>query len=228
MLSVNDDLFGTTVAAILTLMVYSYLLRDNPLYRLAEHLLVATSVAYALVVATHLILVPRLFEPLADATARPDLLIPLVLGLFLLGKSVPKGARLGNASLGYLVGVGLALATGGALVGTLIPQSIATMLPLLPIGGVSVQDVIVNAILIVGTLTVLFSFLFFAGRSNTLIQEDEVTTPARPPFWRVLGRWFLMVTFGAIFGGMTLTYMALLVGRIDFLLNDWLLPLLGL
>ena len=223
----SAEFFGTTVAAILTLMVYSYLLRDNPLYRLAEHLLVATSVAYAFVVTIHLVIIPRLLVPLIHTpAARADLLIPLVLGLLLLAKAVPRGSRLGNLSLAYIVGMGVALATSGALVGTLLPQTIATMLPLAPSGAVSLPTVVGNVLLIVGTLAVLSSFTFVTSRRAD--PADGTSTQPVPALWRQVGRWFLMITFGAIFGGTTLTYMALLVGRWDFLLNEWLRPLLGL
>lgn len=222
----SPDLFNVSLAALLTLMVYSYLLRDNPLYRLAEHLLVATSLAYVLVVVIHHVLVPNLLTPIEEGTATPDLLlIPFVLGVLLVAKALPRGSQLGNIGLAYLVGMGLALATGGALVGTLIPQSLATMLPLLPRDGLTWMGVASNVVLIVGTLAVLFSFFFFVGRSSTIIRDEETETPQRPPVWRVVGRWFLMITFGAIFGGITLSYMSLLVGRLDFLIdvvNRWL------
>lgn len=37
-----------------------------------------------------------------------------------------------------------------------------------------------------------------------------------------VGTWFLMVTFGASFGYTVMSRMSLLIGRIDFLLTDWL------
>lgn len=224
----TNDFFGMTIAAILTLFVYSYLLRDNPLYKLAEHLLVATGVAYALVVAVYWVLIPKLFEPLqTNATNRPDLLIPLVLGLLLLAKAMPRGSKLGNPSTAYLIGVGLALAMGGALVGTLIPQAQATMLPIVPLGNLSLSEALSNLILIVGTLAVLFSFFYLKPQIGLGVPKLE-QEPTRPPTrWYTLGRWFMMITFGTIFGGMTLTYISLLVGRWDFLINEWLAGLLG-
>ena len=52
------------VAFVLTLMAFSYLLGDNPIFRLAEHLFVGTAAGYAVVVAYHNILRPKLFVPL--------------------------------------------------------------------------------------------------------------------------------------------------------------------
>lgn len=42
----NGNLIGWVVAAALTLMVFSYLLGNNPLYRLAQHLFVGVSIGY--------------------------------------------------------------------------------------------------------------------------------------------------------------------------------------
>ena len=81
------DVIQVWVAFVLTLMGFSFVLGDNPLYRLAEHLFVGTAAGYAVVVAYHSILRPRLFLPLADDyVANWHLFIPLLLGLLLLGK----------------------------------------------------------------------------------------------------------------------------------------------
>jgi hypothetical protein len=37
-----------------------------------------------------------------------------------------------------------------------------------------------------------------------------------------VGVWFLMITFGAAFGFTVMGRITLLVGRFDFLFNDWL------
>jgi hypothetical protein len=226
---VSTDLFGTTIAAILTLMVYSYLLRDNPLYRLAEHLLVATSVAYTFVATVHLVILPRLVQPLVrNPTGRFDLLIPLALGLFLMLKATSGGRRIGTFSLAYIVGVGLALATGGALVGTLFPQTLATMLPLVPIGGQSPLASLGNLVIIVGTIAVLYRFTFVVTSRQPVAEGPQAPASAPAAVWRQVGQWFLMITFGAILGGTTLTYLSLLVARWDFLINTWLRSMLGL
>jgi len=58
------DLTGTLVAAILTLFVFSYLLGDNVLYRLAEHLFVGATVGYITVVVFHTVISSKLLIPL--------------------------------------------------------------------------------------------------------------------------------------------------------------------
>ena len=126
------ELAGTLVAVVLTLCVFSYLLGDNVLYRLAEHIFVGVAVGYAVVVAFHAVLAAKLFVPLSKALSEGDssqvllLAIPLVLGLLLLTKPFKSVSWLGSLSVAFLLGVGAALAIAGALLGTLLPQVDAT------------------------------------------------------------------------------------------------------
>ena len=84
----GSDFIWVWMAALLTIMVYSYLLGDNPLYRLAEHVFIGSSVAYAVVVVIHGVLGPLLFKPLTSDKTGERLLavVPLVLGLLLWAK----------------------------------------------------------------------------------------------------------------------------------------------
>jgi hypothetical protein len=126
------DTAGTLVAIVLTLFVFSYLLGDNVLFRIAEHLFVGVAVGYAVVVAFHNVLGPKLLSPLVEALGSGDwgwtllLLIGLVFGLLLLTKPLKSLSWLGSLSVAVLLGVGAALAIGGALLGTLLPQVNAT------------------------------------------------------------------------------------------------------
>jgi hypothetical protein len=43
-----------------------------------------------------------------------------------------------------------------------------------------------------------------------------------------LGIWFLMISFGAAFGFTVMGRIALLLGRLNFLILNWLYPALGI
>ncbi|HEY6221365.1 MAG TPA: hypothetical protein VIX13_02410, partial [Candidatus Eisenbacteria bacterium] len=43
-----------------------------------------------------------------------------------------------------------------------------------------------------------------------------------------LGIWFLMISFGAAFGFTVMGRVALLIGRLNFLILDWIYPTLGI
>ena len=211
-----NEIFAIWIAAILTLMVYSYLLGDNPLYRLAEHLFVGASIGYAAVVIFHSILRPHLFEPLQrDAAGSWPYLITLLLGLLLLAKGRSSIAWLGNTSLGCLFGVGSALAIGGALLGSFLPQIQASWVSLSPATAGGVEAALDNLCIAVGTIGTLTYFYFTMG-------SGKRTGNRFVRFWGVIGKWVILITFGAIFGNRIMSYVSLLIGRIQFLLSDWL------
>lgn len=68
-----------------------------------------------------------------------------------------------------------------------------------------------NILFVVVLLSVL-SYFFFSFEHKTA----AIRAPAR------LGRWVLMFAFGAMFGSTVMARMSLLIGRIHFLLCDWL------
>ena len=96
------ETIGTLVGIVLTLLVFSYLLGDNALYRLAEHLFVGVAVGYAVVIAFHNVLAPKLLTPLVGAIEEGNwgqtslLLLALAFGLLLLLKPVKSLSWLGN------------------------------------------------------------------------------------------------------------------------------------
>jgi len=224
--TLND--FGPWLAFVLTLMVFSYLLGDNPLFRIAEHLLVGLALGFAWVVAWHSVFLPRVIAVIGNPDRMKVLytLIPLGGGALLLFKGRRIRSRMtlviSSIPLAYLFGVGAALAMGGAIFGTLIPQVEATMLSLNPadyLADYVPEDIwapVIDAIFIVtGTVCTLLYFTFTARGQSPLgrLRGGLVRAGAG------VGRWFLMFTFGALFGSMAMSRIALLVERITFLMN---------
>jgi hypothetical protein len=211
-----SELIGTWIAALLTLMVFSYLLGDNPLYRLAEHLFIGTAIGYAVLLAYYSVLRPKLFLPLLQSPAANwTLAVPLLLSLLLLGRLNLKWHRAGIIPLAFLLGVGAALAIGGALFGSLLPQTVATIQSINPAeGGWGVA--LSNLVLIVGTLSALFYFYFTGDGGKGLGRIPAGFMKV----WRGLGKWFIMVTFGAIFASTVMARLSLLIGRLQFLIYE--------
>lgn len=215
---VGLDVIEIWVAFVLTLMVFSFLLGDNPLYRLAEHLFVGTAAGYAVVVAYHSILRPRLVRPLMDDPAvHWYLLIPLLLGLLLLGKGRRSSGWMGNTTMGLLFGVGAALAIGGALLGSLAPQVAATWLSVNPdhypeAGWVGV----VNAALVVLGTTGAFLYFYYGEPRGSKMGRAWAGFRR---FWGRVGHWFILAALGAIFANTVVARLSLLVGRMRFLLD---------
>lgn len=211
------DVIGVWVGAVLTLLVFSYLLGDTPLFRLAQAIFVGVAVGYAVIVAIYSILLPRLVVPLvSDPTGNGLLFIPLVLGLLLLLKLRTAWSPFGNLPIGFLFGVGSALAIGGALSGILLPQILATMPSFSP--SQSWDILIGNALLVVGTVGSFLSFRFATGAQRPALRALDAIGRG----WGYLGRWFILVAFGAIFAGTAVSRVSILIGRVYYLLHDWL------
>ena len=58
---------GVWVAAFLTLCIFSFLYRDNPFYRFAEHLFVGVSAGYYIILNFWTVVVPNLWDPLVKS-----------------------------------------------------------------------------------------------------------------------------------------------------------------
>ncbi len=213
---------GTIIAAILTFMVWSYLLGDNPAFRIAEHLFVGIAVGYAVLVAWFSVMQPALLGSVAPQS--PALAaVPLVLCLLLMAKVRPAWSGVGNIAVAFLVGVGAALAVGGALFGTLGPQVSATAsLSLDPVDyGDTEQPLLLstyfwtNLAIVVGTVGTFFYFTFNTQPQGPLGGFRETFTR----FWGGIGRLMIVMMLGALFANTVTSRIALLIGRVQWLLS---------
>ncbi len=211
---------GPWLAFVLTLMVFSYLLGDNPLFRVAEHLLVGLALGFAWVVAWHSVFLPRVIARIGSQNPAEVgyTLVPLALGALLLLKGRGVGFKVSSLPLAYLFGVGAAAALGGAILGTLMPQVSATMRSLNPADYPAEwawYDVVDAFFIVVGTVCTLLYFTFTTGGERRLgrLRSGLVHIGAG------VGRWFLLFVFGALFGSLVMSRISLLVERITFLMG---------
>lgn len=197
---------GILIGFLLTLFIYTYLVGDNPLYRLAVHVLVGVSAAYAAVVALRRIIVPVLQRLWSDPTTLDNLvwLVPLILSLLLLLKMVRPVSWAGNSATGVLVTVGAAVALVGVITGTVLPQVTASV----------AGDPLSGVLAAVLTATALLYFQF-TGRAD---REGNYL----PRMWRrvvgAAGLAVLMVSFGAVYAGILDTSLSLLIERMNYYL----------
>lgn len=213
---------GTSVAALLTLMVLSYLFGSNPFFRLAQYLFIGVAAGYAVSLAWNQVLWPRLLLLLQEPLVYWYYGVFFILGLMLLARESRFLSVLGNLPLGILFGVGAALALGGALTGSLIPQLRATVVAAAPVAYEGRQDMwlyILDAvILVLGTIAVLSATHFTAPQGGIFGRLVHGAIRALG----AVGRGLLMVTFGVLFASALLTFFALLNSRMVFLVNSWL------
>ena len=202
---------GVWIAALLTLGIFSFLYKDNPAYKLCEHLFVGISAGYYVVLNYYSVVKPNLLDPLFHDFGGDRhylLLIPLALGILLFSRFFPKGGWLSRWSIALILGVYPALRITGFGQGDFVEQVHGTMLPLWVPGHLGTT--IGNWFLIVGLLSTLVFFFFSKEHKGIFGRISRA------------GIWVLMVTFGAGFGYTVMGRIALLVGRFEFLLYDWL------
>lgn len=238
-MKVDVATIGTWVAFVLTLMVYCYLGKDIPflrfLYRVAAYTFIGVALGYAAIMAWHGVLVPRLWLRLEGG--QWWYIVPLVLCLLLLSRVRRSWSGLGSVTLAFVFGVGAALAIGGGIAGTLLPQLRATFVSLNPAdyegiaayeGNTAALYVLDAAIVVLGTITALM-YTYFATETRARGPDRSslrgVGTAVNRVWRQVVrltagfGRVFIMCTFGALFATAAISRFSLLVDRIRFLLE---------
>jgi hypothetical protein len=201
-------LIGTWLAGFLTLAIFSFLYKDNPVYKLAEHIYVGVSAGYWLIYVAFFDVYPMLIQGFQNETGLEKwiLLVPGALGLIMLTRWFPKTAWLSRWPIAFTVGVGAGLGITANIQGYVVPQLQATLLPVTGWNVVSIN----NVILTVGVVTTILYFYFSKPHKGALGWAARV------------GIVFIMVSFGASFGYTLMARISLLIGRLYFILADLL------
>ena len=232
------ELFGIWVAAFLTLCIYSFLYRDNPFYRFAEHLFVGISVGYGIVIALHQGVIPLAWEPLSEAVSAlwteivgettPETrnalwglfkIIPIVIGLLFFARLSPRHNWLIRYPIAILIGFGAGIAIPNMLQANIFEQTRGTIEPFASIGPfvdipsearLSTFDIFGAILMVIGVMCTLTYFFFSVEHRGPINWLSKV------------GIAFLMVGFGAAFGNTVMGRVALMIHRVGFLINEWL------
>jgi len=208
------------VGAVITLCCFSFLYRDNPFYRFAEHLFVGVSAGYYFsLISFHQVLKPNLLAKImpaqfatgAAAAAAPEymLLIPGFMGLLMLFRFSASYSWVSRFTVAFVMGVSTGLGIVYSVQQYLMPQIAKAIRPIV-VAGDFFQS-FSNLVLVVGSVACLFYFFF----------STEHRGPVYGNVARV-GIWYLMLSFGAAFGATVMGRISLLIGRFHFLLHDWL------
>jgi len=202
--------FWIWIGAFLSLCIFSFLYKDNPFYKFAEHLFVGVTNGYFLTFTVHRVLVPNLFKPLFEG--KLWLIISFVVGALYVARFIPK--------VSWLVRIPIAI-TIGYYTGASIPAVIQTDIIRQIQGTIltpqnfqawhaGTMGVVWSIILFIGVLCTLSYFYFSKEHKGVLGVTSKI------------GIIFIMIGFGAAFGYTVMARISLLIGRLQFLLGDWL------
>jgi hypothetical protein len=223
------DPIGAIIGFVLTIMVLSYIIGDNVLFRLAISVFIGVASGYAAVlilynVLWHQVLVP-FYQVLTSGVAGSLLtyathVVPaVVLGIWMMTKVSPRLARGSTPVLAFLTGVGAATVIAGAIRGTIFPQVEASMNLLNIQAAHPDQSELVGwfingLIILVGTITTLIYFQFGIKR-----QEEGVPVQRSVvlEYLSIAGQGFIVVTLGVLFAGVYIAALSALINRVQFI-----------
>jgi len=187
------------LTALTTIALYSYLIGDNRLYKLFEHLYVGAAGGHAITMA---------FGNIRDLGWTPmvtkgqaALIIPLILGCLLFARLTRSYAWLARYAVAVTVGIGTGVNLRGLPSAQILSQIQATMSPIRHIND------LIMVLGVVGTI-VYFVFMGFKGYRN-------VVTNSLATF----GRWTMMITFGVGFGTSAFSMVARATGAVTNILK---------
>ena len=218
----SADLITGILSFVFTLLILSYFIGDNPLFRVAIYLFTGVSAGYIAVVAFWQVLWPKLLYPLiyGGNSERYLVVLPMVGAVLILMKVSPRLTKLGSPAMAYLVGAGAAVAIGGALTGTIFPQMAATIsafdLQAAGTRNIGFIEVMFNGgVILVGTVTSL-AYFHFGARTTT---DGSTRRNILFEGFAWVGRIFVAITLGVTFAGVYAAALAAFIERISSLIN---------
>jgi hypothetical protein len=201
----NLEFIGITVAALLTLCIYSFLYKDNPFYKFAEHIFAGLSAGYYVGLVWHSIIKQQLIGPLLEE-GQLLFIIPALLGVLMFTRFFSRLAWLSRLSLAFVMGNTAGIFLIQQLHGLVLPQVRNTFI----LSGDSLLAIVSSAVIIVGVISTIIYFYFSKEHKGVL------------GFTATVGIMFIMISFGASFGYTVMARVSLLIGRAQFLLINWL------
>ena len=195
--------------AFITLAIFSFLYKDNPIYHLVESIFAGLSAGYYIGLYWKSIILQQLWEPMTRSdNPKWWLFIPGIFGLMMFTRLWPKYAWISRIALAFVMGstAGVFLIT--QIHGLVLPQMQKTMLPLINSNGLEAS--FLAFIVVIGVISTLIYFYFSKEHKGFLGVTARV------------GIWFIMISFGAHFGYTVMGRVSLLIGRVQFLIEDWI------
>lgn len=187
----------------MTLFLYSYIFVDNPFFKFAEHAYIGVAAAYGMVLQIDNMIRPTIKTKLL-VQGQWILIVPIILGLMIYTRYFKSINYVARYTVAFMVGVGAGVVLARDFRASFMLQVADTMRKVTGPGGIE------NLIVMVGVVTTLTYFFF------TLEQKGFIGVTAK------IGRWTMMIALGAAFGNTVMARVSLFLGRVQFLLGDWL------
>lgn len=199
------------VAAICTLGIYSFLYRENRFYRFFEHVFMGVAGGWGIVITWTEVLKPKWWDPMtsgfrAMSGGQGDpwgalWVVALPLGSMWYFIYSRRYAWISRIIFGFFMGAAAGMSFRG-FIGGQMPQLLSSFKPLNSLN---------NVVFAVTLVCVMLYFFFSFEQKNPVVRNGAA-----------VGRWLLMIAFGAMFGNTVMARMSLFIERFQFLAFEWL------
>ncbi len=227
-----SNVFWPTVAVILSLAVYSFLWRDNFLYKVAEHLFIGVTVGYTIGSAWNQIIIPKLVEPVIRNFSEGKYLLALwlviggLIGMMYFSRFSESTSWMSRYPIAITVGFYAGYSIVPIWISYVSKQFHATILnpagePMLNMKLVreffdkpsfsNFFNAVNGPLIVLGVIIVLIYFFFSFKNENFFIKTSR--TPALL---------YLMLGFGGAFGYTFMARISLFIGRMNYIFSDWI------
>ena len=195
------------IGAFITLSLFSFLYKDNPFYKLTEHVFAGLSAGYYVGLIWHSVIIQQMIDPMFT-NGHWWLIFPGLMGVLMFSRFSKNYSWVSRISLAFVMGNTAGIFLLSELHGKVLPQIQSTMLSLNP--GQGFEQFLLAIVVVVGVLTTLIYFYFSKEHTGVLGGTARV------------GIWFIMISFGAHFGYTVMARISLLIGQVQFLIDDWI------
>lgn len=194
------------VAAFYTIAATSYAFRDNIVFKFAENTFIGIAAGHAIVMGVKNV---RDYGWAHIMQGEMIYAVVFVLGIMLYFRFSREYYWLYRYPIAFLVGNGVGISIRAAIHSDFIVNIAATASPLV---ATTPLDTVNNIIIFVGCITALSHFIFtYEGMHKGSLGWIPK-----------IGRWMMLLAFGASFGNTVMTRFGMYQGRVLFLLRDWL------
>lgn len=206
------------VGAICTFAIYSVLYKENPYYRLAEHIFIGLASGLGIYMTWSDVLKPKWWDPMVGK-GQWWWAFTVAAGAMFYFMYSKRNAWISRLIMGGMMGMGTGAAFQ-AFANTYFPMVTASFKAVVPTvlkahiprtePGLGIDLALSNLLFIIVLITVMAYFFFSIDHRSRSMRGTAS-----------LGRWFLMFAFGAMFGSTVMARMALFIGRLDYLTTEW-------
>jgi len=188
------DFLWYTGGVILTLCIFSFLIKDNPFYKFAERLVAGVAAGYW----TMLIYWTNFQDKVINTMINHQwaYIIPILLGIGMWMRFSKKYSWISRYSIAFYIGISTGVSVPVYMYTYIFKQMSATVIPF---------NTVTNILVVIGVLCALFYFYFSKAHTGAFGVASKI------------GIYILMIGFGAGFGLTVMGRVALLVQRIIYI-----------